>query len=72
MYGPAFDKAGEATGKLVEREVPDADVPAFEAVGYKPGKLTPELIAADKAATKEIEDEAKATAKQEKEDAKKK
>ena len=34
MYGPAFDE----TKKIVNREVPSDDVPAFEAAGYKKGK----------------------------------
>ncbi len=39
MYGPAFDKEGSATGKLVERDVPENDISAYAAVGYKQGSL---------------------------------
>lgn len=39
MHGPAFDKEGNASGKPVEREVPEADIAAFERVGYKKGPL---------------------------------
>jgi hypothetical protein len=39
MHGPAFDKNGEATGKMVEREVSDNDTHAYQAVGYKLGPL---------------------------------
>ena len=53
MYGPAFDKDGKATGKLVERDVPEADIAAYGNVGYKQGELTPEIIAADKKAAPE-------------------
>ena len=35
MYGPAFTPEGE----MVEREVPEADVTAFENSGYKKGAL---------------------------------
>jgi hypothetical protein len=53
IYGPAFDKEGNATGKLVEREILPEELAAYQAVGYKEGALTPEAIAADKAAKKE-------------------
>ncbi len=35
MYGPAFDESGT----IVERDVPDADVRAFEQAGYVIGEL---------------------------------
>ena len=39
IYGPAFDKEGNATGKLVEREIEPAELAAYAAVGYKEGSL---------------------------------
>lgn len=35
MHGPAFD----GSGKTVEREVPLADVKAYQAAGYKAGPM---------------------------------
>lgn len=35
MYGPAFDDSG----KLVNRDVPEADVAVYEAAGYKRGRV---------------------------------
>lgn len=43
MHGPAFDGSGD----LVERQVPDMDVVAFEAAGYKRGPLPPAEAAAE-------------------------
>lgn len=40
MYGPAFT----AEGKIVEREVPEVDVVAYEQSGYVKGKM-PEGLA---------------------------
>lgn len=39
MYGPAFTAGGE----IVEREVPEADVDAYRAAGYKLGPLPAEM-----------------------------
>lgn len=41
MHGPAFDDSG----KIVERQVPDADVRAFEDAGYRKGALPDEFKA---------------------------
>jgi hypothetical protein len=50
MYGPAFDESGQ----LVQREVPDVDVQAYEKAGYKmgalPDNLKPSKADRDKAA----------------------
>ena len=35
MHGPAFDGSGE----IVERDIPEADVPAYTVAGYVPGKM---------------------------------
>lgn len=43
MHGPSFD----GSGKMVEREVPSADVKAYEAAGYVKGGL-PEAPKAEK------------------------
>lgn len=50
MYGPAFDD----TGELVERDVPDLDVQAYENVGYKRGPLPEELKSSVVAATEAV------------------
>jgi hypothetical protein len=42
MYGPAFSEGGN----FVQREVPDADVVAFEKAGYVKGVLPPNLVPA--------------------------
>ncbi len=39
MYGPAFD----GSGKLVNREVPESDVKAYEAAGYVKGSLAVDI-----------------------------
>lgn len=39
MHGPAFDKNGNASGKIVEREVSDADITAFKRAGYEEGPI---------------------------------
>lgn len=64
IYGPAFDKEGNATGKLVEREIQASELAAYAAVGYKEGELTPEIVAADKVARKELIAEVKEEAKE--------
>lgn len=54
MYGPAFTESKE----MVEREVPESDVTAFIAAGYKLGVLpeefkpVPEVKEKEKPATK--------------------
>lgn len=53
MHGPAFDESGD----IVEREVPEVDVIAFENAGYKRG-AKPEATAA-------VEDEGVAEAVEE-------
>lgn len=35
MHGPAFD----GSGKIIERDVPEADIQAYKAAGYKLGPL---------------------------------
>lgn len=49
MHGPAFDESGE----LVQREVPEADVHAFQNVGYSLGGLPPKAIPEAKPEVKE-------------------
>ena len=66
MYGPAFTPEGE----MVQREVPEADVVAFEQSGYTKGKLPsglspvprPEIAAADAAEAAEAAERKKEAA----------
>jgi hypothetical protein len=82
MHGPAFD----SEGKTVNRDVPEADVVAFENAGYKKGRspdapdikagavvgsATKEEAALAKAAEADAKAEAKAEAASEAKDAKK-
>ena len=70
MHGPSFD----SEGKTVNREVPEADVVAFEAAGYIKGRSpdAPDVKhgEAQGSATKEEAAKAKAAAAEAKADAK--